>query len=186
MTDSDARQQLLSALYKRGIDLGTDDVNWAFESQKTKTDLSTWIREHLDSSTLLTRDELDLYEAIQGKGGVDNPPSTTVPLQEFDIKDAIDSLKASTAAIEKHSKVLEAQRGALLAFKDEGPQREETSLPQKYGQESGRLLFAVSTHRVHPTSTLSVLTLLRSTTYCIRPKNNYPRLKRTLPAQQQY
>jgi hypothetical protein len=144
MTDSDARQQLLSALYKRGIDLGTDDVNWAFESQKTKTELSTWIREYLDSSTLLTRDELDLYNAIQGKGTIDNAPSDTVPLQEFDIKDAIDSLKSSTATIEKHSKALEAQRGALLALKDEGSPKQEASFSQKYGQESGRLLFAVS------------------------------------------
>jgi hypothetical protein len=144
MTDSDARQQLLSALYKRGIDLGTDDVNWAFESQKTKSELLTWIREYLDSSTLLTRDELDLYKAIQERSPVGTTSSITVPLQEFDIKDAIDSLKLSTAAIEKHSKALEAQRSALLALKDEGSQRQDTSFSQKYGQESGRLMFAVS------------------------------------------
>ncbi|KAE9973974.1 hypothetical protein BLS_003326 [Venturia inaequalis] len=143
MTDVDARQQLLSALYKRGIDLGPDDVNWAFESQKTNAELTAWIREYLDSSTLLTRDELDLYEAVQGKRSLDSQPSDTVPLQEFDIKDAIDSLKASTAAIEKHSITLEAQRGALLAFKEEGSRRQEISFFQKYGQESGRLLFAV-------------------------------------------
>lgn len=154
MTDVDARQQLLSALYKRGIDLGPDDVNWAFESQKTNAELTAWIREYLDSSTLLTRDELDLYEAVQGKRSLDSQPSDTVPLQEFDIKDAIDSLKASTAAIEKHSKTLEAQRGALLAFKEEGSRRQEISFFQKYGQESGRLLFAVSACLEHQTDTI--------------------------------
>ncbi|TID13065.1 hypothetical protein E2P81_ATG09798 [Venturia nashicola] len=152
MTDSDARQQLLSALYKRGIDLGPDDVNWAFESQKTGAELTAWIQEYLDASTFLTRDELDLYEAIRGQGSLDLQPSDTVPLQEFDIMDAIDSLKASTAAIEKHSKTLEAQRGALLAFKAEGSQRQEISFFQKYGQESGRLLFAVSARLQHQTN----------------------------------
>lgn len=145
MTDSDARQQLLSALYKRGIDLGPDDVDWAFASPKTKAELTAWIVEYLDSSTLLTRDELDLYKAIQVKGtAVGIPSSDTVPMQDFDIKDAIDSLKASTTVIEKHSQTLEAQRGALLAFKEEESQRQEISFFQKYGQESGRLLFAVS------------------------------------------
>lgn len=167
MNDSDARQQLLSALYKRGIDLGPDDVNWAFESQKTKADLTAWIRKYLDPSTLLTRDELDLYEAIQGKRGVDSPPSDTVPLQEFDIKDAIDSLRASTTAIEKHSKALEAQRGALLAFKDEGSQTQGISFSQKYEQERGRLLFAVSVRLKHHTITILIFTqvddLLHST-----------------------
>ncbi|QDS69233.1 hypothetical protein FKW77_001580 [Venturia effusa] len=143
MTDSDARQQLLSALYKRGIDLGTDDVDWAFESQQTKAQLTTWIRECLDPPTLLTKDELDLYQAIQGQGTVDPTPSDAVPLQEFDIKNAIDSLKASTAAIEKHSKTLEAQRGALLAFKDDASQTEGNSSSQNYEQERGRLMFAV-------------------------------------------
>lgn len=144
MTDSDARQQLLSALYKRGVDLRTDDVDWAFESQKTRAEVTTWIREYLESATLLTRDEMDLYESIQGKGALESPPSETLPLQEIEIKDAIDSLKASTAAIEKHSKALEAQRGALLAFKQEEIPRQENKFAQEYEQERGRLIFAVS------------------------------------------
>jgi len=143
MTESDARQLLLSALYKRGIDLGTDDVNWAFESPKTKAELTAWVREYLDSSTLLTRDEVDLYKAIKEQGNVDSVRPETVPLQEFDIKDAIDSLKSSTAAIEKHSQALEAQRDALLALKDGELQKKECPFSQKYRQESGRLMFAV-------------------------------------------
>jgi hypothetical protein len=68
-----------------------------------------------------------------------------VPRQENDFKAAFDSLKTSSAAIEKHSKIIETQREALLAFR---PQNEVShdagSISRRHDHESGRLVFAVS------------------------------------------
>jgi hypothetical protein len=67
-----------------------------------------------------------------------------VPRQENDLKAAFDSLKTSNAAIEKHSKIIEAQREALLAFRPHNNGfGDAVSFSQQHGQESGRLVFAV-------------------------------------------
>lgn len=62
-----------------------------------------------------------------------------------DYRLAFDTLKISSAAIEKHAKVLDAQRAALLSFR---PQTEAVNgadlVSQRHAQESGRLMFAVN------------------------------------------
>lgn len=49
---------LLNALRDRDIGLGEDDVAWAFEDKTAKESASAWVNEYLQSSTLLTKDEL--------------------------------------------------------------------------------------------------------------------------------
>jgi hypothetical protein len=68
--------------------------------------------------------------------------------QDIDFRTAFASLKTSTAAIEKHAKILEAQREALLAFRpqDNGTEQ-DTSFSRKNEQESSRLMFAVGKSR---------------------------------------
>jgi hypothetical protein len=69
---------------------------------------------------------------------------TDVPRQENDFKSAFDSLKTSTAAIEKHSKIIEAQRDALLAYRPQNNTfKEPESISRRHDQESGQLVFAV-------------------------------------------
>lgn len=51
---------LLNVLQARNIRLGEDDVQWAFESSKTKTDVTKWVQEYLTASTLLSKDEAQL------------------------------------------------------------------------------------------------------------------------------
>jgi hypothetical protein len=144
MNEPDPKQQLLSALHRRGIDLGPDDVSWAFESHQTRDDTVAWVRDYLSNSTLLTRDELALYETIKKQGLMGSTRSTTIPLQEYDIKAAIESLKASTATIDKHASTLEAQKEALIALKSQKSSISgSSSFSQRYAQESGQLMFAV-------------------------------------------
>jgi hypothetical protein len=67
-----------------------------------------------------------------------------IPRQENDFRAAFDSLKTSTAAIEKHSKIIEAQREALLAFRPQSNGFGDiASFSHQHDQESGRLVFAV-------------------------------------------
>lgn len=51
---------LLRVLEERDLPFGADDVAWAFESSKTKESASSWVKEFLQPSTLLTKDELAL------------------------------------------------------------------------------------------------------------------------------
>jgi len=48
---------LLRALEERNVELGPDDVAWAFESAATKGDVKTWVREYLHEPSLLTVEE---------------------------------------------------------------------------------------------------------------------------------
>jgi len=61
MSQSAAFRRLLDVLRQRDIPLGRDDVGWAFESPKTRDEIVRWVEEHLNSSTLLSKDELKLY-----------------------------------------------------------------------------------------------------------------------------
>ena len=61
MSQSAAFRRLLDVLRQRDIPIGRDDVGWAFESAKTRDDIVRWVEEHLNNSTLLSKDELKLY-----------------------------------------------------------------------------------------------------------------------------
>jgi hypothetical protein len=58
--DYQAREHLLTVLKERGIVLGSDDVSWAFASNKTRDQSIVWVKEYLQDVTLLTKDELDM------------------------------------------------------------------------------------------------------------------------------
>lgn len=61
MSQSAALRRLLDVLRQRDVPLGRDDVGWAFESAKTKDDIVAWVDQNLNNSTLLSKDELQLY-----------------------------------------------------------------------------------------------------------------------------
>jgi hypothetical protein len=60
MEDKEALEHLLTVLRERGIPLGRDDVQWAFQSQQTRDQVVNWVQEFLGSNTLLTKDELEM------------------------------------------------------------------------------------------------------------------------------
>lgn len=49
---------LLNVCKERGISLGAEDLQWAFESPNSKADIEAWINEYVHHDTLLSRDEL--------------------------------------------------------------------------------------------------------------------------------
>ena len=59
--DYQAREHLLTVLKERGIELGSDEVSWAFSSNKTRDQSIAWVKEYLQDATLLTKDELNMY-----------------------------------------------------------------------------------------------------------------------------
>jgi hypothetical protein len=61
LQDNQARDYLLSVLNERDISLGSDDISWAFSSDKTREELINWIKEYLQEHTLLTKDEAALF-----------------------------------------------------------------------------------------------------------------------------
>lgn len=58
-------EHLLHVLADRDIDLGHDDVKWAFESSRTEQDACAWVDEYLHTPTLLSQDEFNVYEFMK-------------------------------------------------------------------------------------------------------------------------
>lgn len=174
MSQSAALRRLLDVLRQRDIPLSRDDVGWAFESAKTKDDIVAWVDQNLYNSTLLSKDELQLYVIIRSTQSV---PQTLIltcvsyqslaspnesnlgavdpvvrPIRDEELRAAINALKQSTAAIEKHTRSLEAQKRALSELKAQREAKDaSTSLlePQEDAsqlrlRESSQLTFAVS------------------------------------------
>lgn len=52
--------QLLRVLQDRNIDLGRDDVEWAFESASTEEDVRKWVQDCLSPDCLLSKEEFKL------------------------------------------------------------------------------------------------------------------------------
>ena len=84
--------------------------------------------------------------AIQASNGF----TTVRPLYEGDIRGALDTLKASTSAIEKQTRILRRQQKALLAYGkaiDDGESRRKRANEQrirKYAVEKQHVQLAVS------------------------------------------
>ncbi|KAF2403412.1 hypothetical protein EJ06DRAFT_579457 [Trichodelitschia bisporula] len=151
MKSGEAQQRLLTVLKERNINIGPDDVAWAFESPRTRDEVTVWIEEYLDSLTLLTEDEYELYNAIgysRAQAELAAATSGTRALSDSDLKAAIESLTKSTNAIEKHAKALEVQKEALLALKAQELDASAYS-PTRQSQEleNNRLEFALEDMR---------------------------------------
>ena len=54
----DPLETLIHILSQRAIDLGRDDVAWAFESPQTKGAIVSYVNEYLSPVTLLSKEEL--------------------------------------------------------------------------------------------------------------------------------
>jgi hypothetical protein len=146
MSADDAKAALLSILQARGIPLGIDDIQWAFQGETTRKETIAWIDEYLSDATLLTRDELDLYKSISDSAKLELSTAShdVVPLLDRDLKEAIAALKSSTSAIENHAKALEAQREALLELQRMNDHQHDASrTSQKYAQQRSNLNFSV-------------------------------------------
>ncbi|THY46957.1 hypothetical protein D6C99_05929 [Aureobasidium pullulans] len=115
MDSAAALNRLLAVLTERGIGLGYDELGWLFESPQYKDSMTSWVHEYLSPATLLSLEEHDLHAYIQQTNyKVTTTDGMPQPMQETDFENAINTLEASTAAIEKQTAILEAQRNALM------------------------------------------------------------------------
>ncbi|GAB7345107.1 hypothetical protein MBLNU457_3505t1 [Dothideomycetes sp. NU457] len=120
MDESKSRLEvLLDVLTDRSIDLRKDDVAWAFQSAQTKESINRYVDEYLTPNTLLTFEELHIFESIsdrsKGKASRSQDENSTA-LRDLDFDTALQSLEQSTLAIEKQCTALEAQKAALSSL----------------------------------------------------------------------
>ncbi|KAH0284247.1 hypothetical protein M436DRAFT_34934 [Aureobasidium namibiae CBS 147.97] len=106
--------RLLTVLTERDIGLGYDDLAWLFDSPQTRDSMVSWVHEYLDPATLLSPEELDMHAYIaQSNYRISPGHGLSRPMQEPDFESTINSLETSTAAIERQTAILEAQRDTL-------------------------------------------------------------------------
>ncbi|CAG7952178.1 unnamed protein product [Penicillium nalgiovense] len=103
---------LISMLKDRGIPV--KEVIESFEDNRN----TQWASKHLRPDTLLSKDELALYLKLESSGALQpilsNPDfGATRPVSEDELRDAIESLEASTAAIQKQTETLNFQCASL-------------------------------------------------------------------------
>jgi hypothetical protein len=60
MAEEEAAHHLLNVLEERELDVDLDKVLAVFEDGNTKSAVAAWVNEHLNSETLLTKEELEL------------------------------------------------------------------------------------------------------------------------------
>ncbi|KAH7072452.1 hypothetical protein FB567DRAFT_538189 [Paraphoma chrysanthemicola] len=147
MAEEQAAHHLLNVLEERGLNVDLDKILLGFEDEATKHDVATWVEEYLHEDTLLTREELELYQTLKKRNLLhqyESEGEPQRPILDHEIAVAIESLQTSTAAIEAQCKVLEAQKEALTKLKaldkpnlDVEHARNERR--RKEGQEKARL-----------------------------------------------
>ncbi|KAJ4359991.1 uncharacterized protein N0V89_000550 [Didymosphaeria variabile] len=122
MAEEQAAHHLLNVLEERGLDahLDLDNVLLAFEDDDIKREAAAWVEEYLHEDTLLTTEELELYQTLKKKGILHQYEAEEEPVRPFmdrEVASAILSLQTSTAAIEEQCRVLETQKDALMKLK---------------------------------------------------------------------
>ncbi|EMD64780.1 hypothetical protein GGP41_002948 [Bipolaris sorokiniana] len=145
--EEQAAHHLLNVVEERGLKVDLDKILLSFEDADTNHKAAAWIEEYLHQDTLLTREELELYQTLKKKGLLhqyEGEGGPSRPILDHEIASAIESLQSSTSAIEAQCKVLEAQKDALMKLKaldkpnlDVEHARNERK--RKEGQEKARL-----------------------------------------------
>ncbi|KAK5800981.1 hypothetical protein VI817_003193 [Penicillium citrinum] len=132
---------------ERDLPVNPDSITSALEDPATGSKNAEWLAKHLHPDTLLSREELTLYNKLEHIGTLqpilrDPALNATRPFLEDDIRTAIESLHESTASIEKQSDTLSRQCEVLKKqlrqqkTLDEDRARDITRLRKKH--EAGR------------------------------------------------
>lgn len=142
MTTTESRH-LLRVLQDRNIALSEADVVSAYQDKTTRDKATSWAREYLGSATLLTKEEVRFYER-QGASAVSDSVPYGRPLDDDELEAAIDSLEASTAAIDRQCQIMEQQKVALQKLKSQNTHSDSSFLAQekrlqKYTREKAQL-----------------------------------------------
>ncbi|GKZ22813.1 hypothetical protein AbraCBS73388_008989 [Aspergillus brasiliensis] len=109
---------VLSIFKDRELSLNRDQVQSALVDRTGGTEIAKWLTEHLSTDTLLSQEELILYSKLEESGALqsllaDPNFKATRPLVDDDLRRAIDTLDASTAAIQRQTNTLASQYESL-------------------------------------------------------------------------
>lgn len=63
-TPKSPAETLISALKERDISVKRGEIEAAFSDEASKAESAKWVSEHVNYNTLLTREELALYELL--------------------------------------------------------------------------------------------------------------------------
>lgn len=108
---------LVRVLRDRDVPYDREGLKSACSDPNNQTAIQEWIHEFLSPETLLTKDEATLYATLSKSGEYDvlaaQDLSLVQGLNDYEIQNAIEELKRSTAAIEKQSEALKLQQNAM-------------------------------------------------------------------------
>ncbi|CAK7565107.1 MAG: hypothetical protein SEPTF4163_003015 [Sporothrix epigloea] len=120
-----SQAELASILRARAIDVSDSHLQAVLRDAESGPQLATWAATHCTEDTLLTLDELELYDALERSGrdqvlqssnqngAYDQNPAAILPLREADLRAALAALEQSTAMINKQTDVLRQQQDAV-------------------------------------------------------------------------
>ncbi|KAH0566143.1 hypothetical protein GP486_000473 [Trichoglossum hirsutum] len=131
MKEPSPLDQLLAVLQERDIPLARDDVEWAFQSPQTNTEVHSWVQHYFGPDTLLSKEELELFSKLEKAGisreiAINHDLSVVKPISDEEIRSAIETLEISTAAINQQNLTLKAKRDHLEAIIEESHTAEST------------------------------------------------------------
>ncbi|PGH01198.1 hypothetical protein GX51_05394 [Blastomyces parvus] len=171
-------EKVANAFRERNIPVKRDDIAAALADANT----CKWIENHLTPETLLSKEELTLYTKLEATGSLKSilqgqEISSTRPFLDDEIRDAIGSLKASTAAIEHQTETLKLQCKELKSQMRNGNQSRQREakawgqLKNKHAREKQQIDVAVEDLTLDFETTLgSVQSLLSSEANTLLPQ----------------
>ncbi|PHH81693.1 hypothetical protein CDD82_181 [Ophiocordyceps australis] len=114
---------LLKAARACGLQARRDEIQRALDDAQHGAAFAEWATTHLGSDTLLTADELALYSALDTSGQVDKLAplynlSEVQPIQQDDLRQAIQDLRQSTHTVIKHTETMQQKQKILSLHVD--------------------------------------------------------------------
>ncbi|EHA25105.1 hypothetical protein CBS63078_7344 [Aspergillus niger] len=114
----DPSATIISALKDRELSINRDQIRSALADRTEGTEIAKWLTEHLSTDTLLSQEELILYSKLEDSGALqtllaNSNLKATRPLVDDDLRRAIETLDASTAAIQRQTNTLASQYESL-------------------------------------------------------------------------
>ncbi|PWY93344.1 vacuolar H+/Ca2+ exchanger [Aspergillus sclerotioniger CBS 115572] len=114
----DPSSTVICTLKDYEIPFRRDEIQSALSNEADGPKAAKWLTEHLTTDTLLSQEELILYSRLESSGALqgvlaNTDTNTSRPLLDDDLRRAIDTLDASTAAIQNQTNILMAQYESL-------------------------------------------------------------------------
>ncbi|KAL4980021.1 hypothetical protein BDW66DRAFT_126682 [Aspergillus desertorum] len=114
----DPQELVISALRDRGLPQKRDEITAAFADRTNSARYAKWVLEHVNPNTLLSQEELGLYEKLKDSETLpalysDANFDSTRPFLDEDLRKAIIALNTSTAEIKKQTDILASQYESL-------------------------------------------------------------------------